>query len=64
MISSTFLITTVTLAVTLTDLSTPETKKPQLLQGFQRFYMAEKESALLGYYTLLSNTLTTATSTL
>ena len=43
MISSTFLIKTVTLAVTLTDLSTPETKKPQLLQGFQRFYMAEKE---------------------
>ena len=39
-IRSTFLIATVTLAVTLTDLSTPETKKPQLLQGFQRFYMA------------------------
>ena len=43
MIRSAFLITTVTLTVTLTDLSTPETKKPQLLQGFQRFYMAEKE---------------------
>ena len=41
MIRSAFLITTVTLTVT--DLSIPETKKPQHLQGFQRFYMAEKE---------------------
>jgi|SaaInl74LU_5_DNA_1037368.scaffolds.fasta_scaffold323196_1 hypothetical protein len=40
MIWSTFLITTVTLAVTLSNLSTPETKKPQHLQGFQRSYMA------------------------
>ena len=43
MIWSTFLITTVTLTVTLVDLYTSETKKPQHLQGFQRFYMAEKE---------------------
>ena len=43
MIRSAFLITTVTLTVTLTDLSIPETKKPQHLQGFQRFYMAVRE---------------------
>ncbi len=40
MIWSTFLIATVTLTVTLADLYTSETKKPQHLQGFQRFYMA------------------------
>lgn len=40
MIWSTFLITTVTLAVTLADLFMPETKKPKHLQGFQRLYMA------------------------
>jgi hypothetical protein len=40
MIRSAFLITTVTLTVTLTDLSIPETKKPKHLQGFHRFYMA------------------------
>ena len=48
-IRSTFLIATVTLAVTLTDLSTPETKKPHLLQGFQRFYMAVRE----GFYSVI-----------
>jgi len=36
----TFFITTVTLTVTLARFYTPETKKPQYLLGFQRFYMA------------------------
>ena len=40
MIWSTFLITTVTLAVTLARFYTPETKKPQHLLGFKRYYMA------------------------
>ena len=53
MIWSAFLITTVTLTVTLADSSTPETKKPQLLQGFQRFYMAVRETDELYNYTLL-----------
>ena len=42
-IRSTFLIATVTLTVTLVRFSTPETKKPQHMLGFQRSYMAEKE---------------------
>jgi hypothetical protein len=37
------LIATVTLTVTLADLSTIETKKPQHLQGFQRYDMAVRE---------------------
>ena len=43
MIWSTFLIATVTLTVTLVRFSTPETKKPQDYQGFNRFYMAVRE---------------------
>jgi hypothetical protein len=39
-IRSTFLIATVTLTVTLVRFSTPETKKPQHMLGFQRSYMA------------------------
>jgi len=39
-IRSTFLITTVTLTVTLANWSTSETKKPQHLQEFHRYYMA------------------------
>lgn len=35
-----FLITTVTLTVTLANNSMPETKKPKHLQGFKRFCMA------------------------
>lgn len=35
---STFLITTVTLTLTLVRFSTPKMKKPQNFQGFQRFY--------------------------
>ena len=37
---STISITTVTLTVTLVRFSTPETKKPQRMLGFQRSYMA------------------------